>query len=37
LCLKTGKRFIQQDNAEVFLVPVQWRMPIDLDLVRNRV
>ena len=25
LCLKTGKQFIQEDNRQVFLVPVKWK------------
>ena len=36
LCLKTGKLFTQQDDNQVFLEPVAWTAPIDLNLTRNR-
>jgi hypothetical protein len=35
LCLKTGKQFIQEDNRQVFLVPVKWKSA-DLDPVFPR-
>ncbi len=36
LCLKTGKHFTQEDDNQVFLVPVGWTAPVDFNLVRNR-
>jgi hypothetical protein len=36
LCPKTGKHFVQEDDKQVFLVPVQWTAA-DLDLARGRV
>ena len=36
LCLKTGKLFTQQDDEQVFLVPVGWTAPVDFNLARNR-
>ena len=36
LCLKTGKHFTQQDDNQVFLVPVGWTAPVDFNLIRNR-
>ena len=34
--LKTGKHFTQEDDNQVFLVPVGWTAPVDFNLVRNR-